>query len=98
MVKKGVCAFCVFDIMHFIRVTQVSLISTLSIHHWVRKMKEYGVVCSGAAQLCGRRKVMSGLFCCSCGHVNFDTEDIGREAGFIFITLSSVSFLLSFLL
>lgn len=98
MVKKNVCAFCVFNIMHFIRVTQVSLISTLSIHHWVRKRKEYGVVCSSATQLGGRQKVMSGLSCCSCGRVNFDTEDIGREAGFIFITLSSVRFLLSSLL
>ena len=46
------CTFCVFNIVNVIRVTQVSLISKLPVHHWVRKMKEHGIVCSSVPPSC----------------------------------------------
>lgn len=52
------CAFCVFNIINVIKVTQVSLISKLLVHHWVRKMKEPGMVCSSVIQLWGGWKVL----------------------------------------
>lgn len=77
-------AFCVFDIINVNRVTQVSLISKLPVHHWVRKMKEPGIVCSSVTQLCGGWKVLtlltSGLLCCTVARADFDTEGSGRDA------------------